>query len=112
MQAEDRVRVQHMVDAARTAQRFIAGRTRADLDSDEMLRFAVVRAIEVVGEAASKVSPAGRALLPSIPWPAVIGMRNRMVHAYFDIDHEVVWQTVRVELDPLVIALEAGLQQV
>jgi uncharacterized protein with HEPN domain len=109
MAPEDRVRLQHMVDAARSAQRFLSGRQRADLDGDEMLRFAVVRAIEIIGEAASRVSHAARAELPAVPWPAVIGMRNRMVHAYFDIDHDVVWRTVQVELPALLSWLEPTL---
>jgi uncharacterized protein with HEPN domain len=74
-----------------------------------MLLFAVVRAIEVIGEAAARMSPEGRAALPDLPWPAIIGMRNRIVHAYFDIDHEVVWQTVVGELPGLVQVLEAAL---
>ena len=76
MQPDDRVRLLHMVEAAETAAAFVAGRARADLDTDRMLLFAVVRAIEVVGEAANHVSDAGRALLPGLPWPAIVGMRN------------------------------------
>jgi uncharacterized protein with HEPN domain len=110
MAPEDRVRLQHMADAARSAQRFLAGRARSDLDSDEMLRFAVVRAVEIIGEAASRVSPATRSQLPALPWPAVIGMRNRMVHAYFDIDHDVVWRTVQGELPALLSLLDQALQ--
>lgn len=56
MQTEDRVRLLNMVEAAQTAQRFVAGRTRSELGTDQMLLFAVLRAIEVLGEAASKVS--------------------------------------------------------
>lgn len=110
MQAEDRIRLQHMVDAALTARRFLSGRQRADLDTDQMLLFAVVRALEIIGEAASRVSSEGRATVPGVPWPAIVGMRNRMVHAYFDIDHEVVWQTVQTELVPLLSVLQATLQ--
>jgi uncharacterized protein with HEPN domain len=93
--------------------RFLSGRQRADLDTDQMLLFAVVRAIEIVGEAAARVSPECRVTVPGVPWPAIIGMRNRMVHAYFDIDidHDVVWQTVQVEFAPLLTALQAALNQ-
>ncbi|MDL1862219.1 DUF86 domain-containing protein [Betaproteobacteria bacterium PRO7] len=110
MKPEDRVRLEHMIEAARSALRFMAGRTRTDLDTDLMLLFAVVRAVEIVGEAASRVSAAGRAAMPDVPWPAVIGMRNRLIHAYFDIDKEVVWKTVTEELPPLLTALEAALE--
>jgi uncharacterized protein with HEPN domain len=76
-----------------------------------MLMFAVVRAIEVVGEAANHVSDDGRALLPSLPWPAIVGMRHRIVHAYFDIDPDTVWKTVMDELPVLSAALKAAFQQ-
>lgn len=109
MQAEDRIRLQHMVDAARMAQRFVAGRTRADLDADEMLSHALARALEVVGGAASRVSPEGRAAVPGVPWSAIVGMRNRIVHAYFDIDLDVIWKTVIDELPALIAPLHAAL---
>lgn len=101
MRTEDRVRLRHMIEAAESAIQFMAGRSRADLDTDRMLLFAVVRAIEVVGEAASKLSEEFRAAHPSIPWRAIIGMRNRLIHAYFDIDTETVWETTKQELPPI-----------
>lgn len=111
MRPEDRVRLLHMLEAAEAATGFLTGRSRADLGSDRMLMFAVVRAIEVVGEAANHVSDDGRSLLPSLPWPAIIGMRHRIVHAYFDVDPETVWKTVVDELPVLSAALKAALQQ-
>jgi uncharacterized protein with HEPN domain len=63
-----------------------------------MLLFALVRAIEIVGEAASKVSPATRRSSSDVPWNLIVSMRNRVVHAYFDIDHEIVWKTATEEL--------------
>jgi uncharacterized protein with HEPN domain len=95
-----------MLEAADAAIGFMAGRTRADLDSDLMLAFAVVRAIGIVGEAAHHVSDEARALLPALPWPAIVGMRNRLVHAYFQIDLETVWKTVDQELPPLRAAVK------
>jgi uncharacterized protein with HEPN domain len=109
MQAEDRIRLQHMVEAAQAAQQFMAGRDRAALDQDQMLLFAVVRALEIVGEAATRVSPETRAAMPDVPWQAIIGMRNRVVHAYFNIDRQVVWKTVSAELPQLLPALQAAL---
>ena len=84
MQAEDLTRVRHMIEAAESAMRFVKGRSRSDLDGDEMLRFALTRAIDILGEAASKVSPEGRASIPEVPWVDVVGMRNKLIHAYFD----------------------------
>jgi len=66
-----------------------------------MLLFAVVRAIEVVGEAAAKVSEETRATAPDIPWSAIVSMRNRLIHGYFDIDADIVWKTATCELPPL-----------
>lgn len=86
MPPDDQDRRVHMIEAGETVLRFMAGRSRTDLDQDEMLRFAVVRAIEIIGEAASKITPTTRAAYADLPWPAIIGMRNRLVHAYFDID--------------------------
>jgi len=74
-----------------------------------MLTFAVVRAIEIVGEAANHVSPGGRALLPQLPWPAIVGMRHRIVHAYFDINVDAVWKTVSEELPALRTAVQRAL---
>jgi uncharacterized protein with HEPN domain len=108
MSPDDDVRVRHMIDAIQAALRFAQGRERADLDVDEMLLFALVRAVEVVGEAASRLSADGRALAPDVPWRAVTGMRNRLAHAYFDIDKDILWATVTQALPPLLQQLEAA----
>jgi len=106
MWPEDRIRIQHMLDACRSVARFIAGRQSADLDSDEMLRFALVRAIEIIGEAAAKVSPEARQSLPDIPWREAVGIRNRLVHAYFDVDLDVLWKTAEESVPTLTRQLE------
>ena len=98
MRDEDRVRLQHMIEAAESAIEFVSGRERADLDTDRMLLFAVIRAIEIIGEAASRISEEIRAAHGEIPWKAIIGMRNRLMHAYFEINTETVWKTVTVEI--------------
>ena len=105
----DVVRLLHMRDAGEQALRFCTGRSRADLDGDLMLRFALVHAITVVGEAAAKVSTPTREALPGIAWASIIGMRNRLVHAYFDIDSDVLWDSVNEGLPPLAAQLSAAL---
>lgn len=85
---------------------FAAGRTRADLDQDRLLLLAPVKSIEIIGEAASQVTEATRARMPAIPWPAIVAMRHRLVHAYFDVDPDRVWDTVTDDLPPLVAALD------
>ena len=93
MTPADELRIRHMIEAAEQAMRFVVGRQRADLDTDSMLAFALVRAVEIIGEAASKVSDETQAATPSVPWPAIVAMRNRLIHAYFDIDNDILWKT-------------------
>jgi len=107
MPDEDRIRIRHMIEAAESALRFISGRVRQDLETDQMLLFAVVRAVEIIGEAASKVSVETRKNHSSIPWDAIIGMRHRLVHAYFDINKHVVWVAVTEEIPALLPGLQA-----
>lgn len=99
---DDRVRILHMIEAAEAVAEFVAGRRRNDLDEDRMLLFAVVHAIEILGEAANKVSPQIRAAAPQVPWGAIVSMRNRLIHGYFDINTAVVWKTATVEIPALV----------
>ena len=105
MRAEDQVRIEHMVDACEAAIQFVSGRVRADLDADQMLLFAVVRAVEVIGEAAGRISEETRATHGDIPWKAIIGMRNRLVHAYFEIDANIVWIAATEEIPTLLAQL-------
>jgi uncharacterized protein with HEPN domain len=105
---DDRIRAQHMLDAARDVARLAAGRSRADLAADMPLRRAMVNAIQEIGEAAAKVSPTGRARIPAVPWGVVVGMRNRLVHGYDEIDFDVVWIVATKEVAPLIQALEAA----
>ena len=107
MLPEDKVRVQHMLDASRDALSFAAGKERSNLDDERQLVLALIKSVEIVGEAASKVSPELRASAPDIPWTDIVGMRNRLIHAYFDIDLDILWQTVTAELPPLKTKLEA-----
>jgi uncharacterized protein with HEPN domain len=107
MRDEDRARILHMIEAAESVAQFVEGRSRDDLDRDRMLLFAVVHAVEIFGEAANKVSPDTRAAAPRVPWAAVVSMRNRLIHGYFDIDAAVVWKTATAEIPPLLPLLRA-----
>jgi len=109
MSPADRWRIRHMIDAGEQALAFVDGRQRADLDSDPMLRLALTRAVEIMGEAAAQVSEAGRSELAAVPWPQIIGMRNRLVHAYFDINPNILWDTVQMALPALLDPLKASL---
>ena len=107
MQVEDIVRIRHMIEACESALAFAKGRVRADLDIDKMLQFALVQAVQIVGEAASKVSAEARAELPDVPWAVITGMRNRLVHAYFEINQDILWTTVRQALPDLLAHLKS-----
>lgn len=95
-----------MLDAAEEAVGFVAGKQREDLDSDRMLTLALVRCIEIIGEAGARVSAEGRAEAPDIPWDEIVAMRNRLIHAYFDVNLDIVWQTIEDDLPPLIATLK------
>ncbi len=96
-----------MLEAAETVATFITGRARADLDRDRMLLFALVRAIEILGEAATKISAETRQAAPEVPWSQITAMRNRLIHAYFEIDPDILWKTAEQEIPVLRRALLA-----
>jgi uncharacterized protein with HEPN domain len=106
MLATDAVRLRHILDAAREALVFVQGRSRSDLDADHMLSLALVRLLEIIGEAARGVSPALRESHPKIAWNQMTGMRDRLIHGYFDVNQDIVWQTVHQDLPPLIAELD------
>lgn len=103
MQKDDIIRLRHMLDAAKAAVSFIKGRDRASLDNDQQKIFALENAVEIIGEAAIKLSKECREDLPQIPWAKIISMRNRLIHAYSDINLDILWKTA-VEDAPVLIA--------
>jgi uncharacterized protein with HEPN domain len=101
------VRLRHMLEAAQEARAFAAGRLRHDLDANRMLTLSLVKLVEIIGEAAAHVSPTTQSSHPRIPWPQIVGMRNRLNHGYFDVDLDRVWDTVLDDLPPLIAELES-----
>lgn len=85
---------------------FLEDRTLDDLKSDRMLTLALVKELEIIGEAASKVTDEVKAAVPKFPWPIIVGMRNRLIHAYFDVSLEILWTTAGTKLPALVTSLE------
>lgn len=106
MHRDDRVFVRHMIDAIGKAVGLTEGKTRDDLQENEMLALSLVRLLEIIGEAASNVSEGFRKEHPDIPWRNMVGIRNRLIHGYFDVDLDIVWDTVRKDLPPLLKDLE------
>jgi len=105
----DRIRMQHMLDAARQAIEFTADRQRLDLDTDAMLRRAVKDCVQEIGEAAARVTDAGRARAPGLPWNQIVGMRHRIVHVYYDIDTDALWEVVDRDLPELAKQLDEAI---
>jgi len=103
---EDRVRLKHMLDAAVEIQQYVRSATREDLNRDRRLLHSLVRPLEIIGEAASQVSKELREEVPEIPWSIIIGMRNRLIHAYFAINLDIVWSTSTEDIPPLVVELK------
>lgn len=106
---EDEVRLGHMLEHAHEAVELCRARARADLDSDRLLNLALVRLIEIVGEAANRVSAQGRSQHPEIPWRQIIGMRNRIVHGYDEVDFDILWSVIQSDLPPLIQRLRVTL---
>ena len=102
MSKTDECCLREMLDAAQEAVTFMMGRTRADLQSDRMLALSVIKDIEILGEAATRVSPVTRALLPQFPWDHAISIRRELVHHYSKIDFELVWITVQQDLPQMI----------
>ncbi len=98
-----------MLDHAREAVAIARQRSRADLDSDRLLQLALRQIIEIVGEAANRVSTEGQARYPDIAWRPVIAARNRIVHGYDSIDYDTVWRIITEEFPLLIAALERAL---
>jgi uncharacterized protein with HEPN domain len=103
---DDATRLQQMLDYAREAMQMARGRQRTHLASDRMFELAMTRLLEIIGEAASKVSPDLRARFRDIEWGPIIGLRNRLIHGYDSIDHDILWQIVAGDLPTLVGRLE------
>jgi len=107
--ADDVVRLRHMLDAARKAVELTENSERVDLDKDEKLALALLRLLEVLGEAAKNVSDRCRQKYSQIPWRQIAGTRDRLIHGYFDVDLDVVWKIISSDLPPLVQQLEKAI---
>ena len=103
---DDDLRLRHMLEAAQKAVSFAEQRTRADLDTDDQFALALTRLLEIVGEAAGSVSDAVREANPAIPWRSIISTRNRLIHGYFDVDLDVLWNIVTHDLPLLIRELQ------
>ena len=92
-----------MLDAARKAAELVRGKSRTILDQDEVVALALVRLVEIIGEAATGTSPSVRNSNPQIPWHAVSSARNRLIHGYFDVDYDILWQILTISIPDLIV---------
>lgn len=104
--SDDTTRLRHIIEAAGEALGYVEYMERDEFKASRPMQHSVVRCIEIVGEAASRLSPALRQANPQVPWSDIIGMRNRIVHAYFDIDAEIVWRTAREDFPGFLAEIE------
>jgi uncharacterized protein with HEPN domain len=98
-----------MLLAARRVREYVEGVSRQAFEADPILQDAVTRRLEIIGEAAARIAPETRALYSSVPWGQIVGMRNRLIHEYFRVDIDVLWQVVTGDLPPLILHLEESL---
>jgi uncharacterized protein with HEPN domain len=94
-QRDVELRLRHMLDPAREAVELTAGHARAEFDDDRTLKLAIVRLLEVLGEAAARVPEGFRSQHSELPWAEVVGLRNRLIHGYYEVDYDVVWQILQ-----------------
>lgn len=97
----------HMLDHAQEAVALIHGKSRKDLDRDRLLNLALVRLLEIIGEAANRIPKEDQARHPQIPWPQIVSLRNRLIHGYDSVDFDILWQIITQDLPPLIATLEA-----
>jgi uncharacterized protein with HEPN domain len=105
MQPHDNIRLRHMLEAAKEAVEFATGNSRKDLDVDRKLSLAIIKSIEIIGEAASKISETFKAENDNIPWRDIISMRNRLSHGYFDVNLDIVWETLQTDIPDIINVL-------
>ena len=105
MPKRDESRFKHMLRHAEEAVQFAADRARSDLDTDRQLNLSLVRLLEIVGEAAARVTPGTQQQHATIPWSQIIGLRNRLIHGYDAVDFDILWDIIQIDLPPLIAQL-------
>ena len=95
MENKDLARLKHMLDSTEAILSFAKKKRRSFLDKDRLLLSAILRELEIIGEAANKISEKTKKRFSHLPWKELIGMKNRLIHAYFDVDRDIIWKTVR-----------------
>jgi uncharacterized protein with HEPN domain len=105
------VRLQHMLNACTEIRAFTKNVSEQEFRSHRMLILAILKELELIGEAASKISSFFQKKHPDVQWHAIVAMRNRLIHGYFDINLEIVWNTIQKEIPPLTRLLRSILSK-
>ena len=100
------VRLLHMRDYATRIISLTAGKSKNDLEKDEIFCLAITRLVELIGEAASKYPKDMQQKYPQIPWPKIINMRNRLIHGYDFVDYDILWDAITINIPQLLIELD------
>ena len=108
---DPRVTLRQMRDYAIEAIGFAAGRPRSDLDTDRMFQLALVRLVEVIGEASTRLPEELRDDHPSVPWRQIISARNRLIHGYDNVSLDLVWLVIQDDLPSLVRDIDTMLDE-
>lgn len=109
MPRDDRSMLEQMLETAARLRGLARARTRRGFESDEIGQLALLHLIQRLGEGASRLSADFRAAHPEFPWAEMIGMRNRIVHGYDDLDPDIVWRVSSEDIEPVIAALERAL---
>lgn len=103
---EDRLYLEHILQSVNRIIKYTKGLSEKDFDTDDMAQDAVIRQLEIIGEATKRLSKEFRESTPSIPWKDMAGMRDILIHDYLNVDLNVVWKTVKEYIPPLKSAIE------
>jgi uncharacterized protein with HEPN domain len=103
------VSLRHMLDHALEAVAMTKGKARAELDEDRQLNLALVRLLEIIGEAASRIPKEEQARYADISWSEIVSLRNRLIHGYDTVDFDILWQIINQDLPSLIESLRKTL---
>src|SRR6476620_7168359 len=105
MKRDDTVYLQHVADAITKIETYLTGIDELTFRAQSLIQDGVIRQLEIIGEAVKRISPTSRSLAAQIPWSAIAGMRDKLIHDYFGVNLDQVWLTVTTDLPELKTAV-------